>query len=271
MGWLEGKVALVTGGASGIGRGVVETFVAEGAQVAVLDPAQQALEELSRSAGDATHAVAGDATVIADCARAVAEAITRFGRLDVLVCCPGVFDFFTSIVELPADGIDAAFDELFAINVKSYLVTTKAALPELLKSEGNIVFTLSNAAFLPGGGGPLYTASKFALRGLMVELAHELAPKIRVNGVAPGGTVTNLRGLEALGTAQQRVADAPDLADSIRNTTPLQVAPEPRDHAWAYVFLASKERTKGVTGTVIHSDGGLGSRGITKLAGLLAE
>ncbi len=271
MGWLDGKVALVSGGASGIGRGVVETFVAEGAQVVVLDPAEQALEELAGSAGDGVCAVAGDATVFADAERAVSEAIARFGRLDVLVGCPGVFDFFTSIVDLPAERIDAAFDELFAINVKSYLVTAKAALPELLKSEGNIVFTLSNAAFLPGGGGPLYTASKFALRGLVVELAYELAPKIRVNGVAPGGTVTNLRGLEALGTAEQRLVDVSNLADLIRNAAPLQVALEPRDHAWAYVFLASKERTKGVTGTVIHSDGGLGSRGLMKLAGLLPE
>ena len=74
--------------------------------------------------------------------------------------------------------IEEAFDEMFAVNVKGYLLGAKAALPELVATGGNMVFTLSNSSFLPDGGGPLYVASKHACLGLVRQLAHELAPRI---------------------------------------------------------------------------------------------
>jgi NAD(P)-dependent dehydrogenase (short-subunit alcohol dehydrogenase family) len=264
-GWLDGKVVLVVGGGSGIGRAVVEHFVLEGAQVSVLERSLDAVAELRGLPGDAVWATHGDARSLADNERAVAEAIEHFGKIDVLVVCAGIFDYFKSLADLADGEIDSAFTEMFDVNVKGSLLAAKAALPELLKSEGNIVFTISNAGFFPGGGGPLYTASKFAVRGLMLQLSSELAPKIRVNAVAPGGTVTPLRGADALGMAEQELRDVPDLAELIRVTNPLQVASEPKDHVWAYVYLASKERTKSVTGCVIHSDGGLQSRGLVRL------
>ncbi|MBF6185652.1 3-(cis-5,6-dihydroxycyclohexa-1,3-dien-1-yl)propanoate dehydrogenase [Nocardia farcinica] len=268
-GWLAGKVALITGGGSGIGRAVVERFVAEGARVAVLDRAADAVAELTRTYGADVAAIQGEVRRLADHKRAVAEAVQRFGRLDTLVTVAGIFDYFASLDTLPEDRIDAAFTEMFDINVKGSLLAVKAALPELAAAEGNVVLTISNAGYLPGGGGPLYTGSKFAVRGLLSQLSFELAPHIRVNAVAPGGTVTQLRGVEAMDFGRQRLIDLPDLPELIRRTNPLHVASEPADHAWAYLFLASKERTKSVTGCVIHSDGGLHSRGLVPLGGEL--
>ena len=172
----------------------------------------------------------------------------------------GVFDYYTPLEEIPEDSLGAAFAEMFEVNVGSCLFAAKAALPALVDSRGSIVFTISTSGFYPGRGGPLYVASKFALRGLVVQLAHELAPRVRVNGVAPGGTIgTELRGLRTIGLQDKTLNDRPGREDDLRSQTPLQVALESRDHAGAYVFLAS-DRARGITGTVINSDGGIGVR-----------
>ncbi len=268
MGWLEGKTALVVGGGSGIGRGVVEAFASEGASVGVLEIHPGKVSSLA-PLGPSVKAIQGDATLLEDNERAVRETVEAFGKLDILVSCVGVWDYFAELPAIPAEKISSAFDELFGVNVKSNLLSAKAALPELLKTEGNIVLTVSNSGYYSAGGGPLYVASKFAVRGLITELAYELAPKIRVNGVAPGGTITNLAGLKSLGQDHLSLAEVPNLPDLMRAGTPLQVVGTPEDHAWAYVYLASKERTKTVTGTVIHSDGGMGVRGVGKVAGML--
>jgi NAD(P)-dependent dehydrogenase (short-subunit alcohol dehydrogenase family) len=147
---------------------------------------------------------------------------------------------------------------MFRVNVASHLLSVKAALPELRRSRGSVVLTASTSAFRPGRGGVLYMASKFAVRGLVVSLAHDLAPEVRVNGVAPGGTLaTDLRGLTSLGEGDRTLADRPDREDDLRRRTPLAVALGPADHAWSYVFLAS-DRSRGTTGTFVHSDGGAG-------------
>ncbi|WKG04999.1 3-(cis-5,6-dihydroxycyclohexa-1,3-dien-1-yl)propanoate dehydrogenase [Mycolicibacterium sp. HK-90] len=266
-GWLTDKTVLVTGGGTGIGRAVVDRFVAEGARVSVLDRDGDAVADLR--ARQNVWATEGDVRRYGDHQRCVAETVREFGGVDVLVTVAGIFDYFASLESLPDDTLDAAFSEMFDVNVKGTLLAVKAALPELKKAQGNVVLTISNAGYLPGGGGPLYTGSKFAVRGLLAQLSFELAPEIRVNAVAPGGTVTALRGLDATATGQQRLADMPDLATLIRRTNPLQVASEPADHSWAYVYLACKERTKSVTGCVINSDGGLHSRGLVPLGGEL--
>src|SRR5205085_8139227 len=130
------------------------------------------------------------------------------GRLDVFVGNAGIFDVYAEIADMAEDQLSRAYDELFAVNVKGLLRGVKAALSELRKSKGAIVFTASVAGLNSGGGGALYTASKHAVVGPVRELAVELAP-VRVNGVAPGGTITALRGLPSLGNHDRSEFSAP--------------------------------------------------------------
>jgi NAD(P)-dependent dehydrogenase (short-subunit alcohol dehydrogenase family) len=255
--WLDGKRALVVGGGSGIGRAVVDAFREEGARVAVLELDAAKCEAIRDTAPD-VPVVTGDATTRSANERAVATAVDTFGGLDVLVNCVGVFDFYQGLAELDPDVLDTAFDEMFSVNVKSHLHAVKAALPALRASRGSVILTESTSGYFPGRGGVLYVSSKFAVRGLVTTLAHELAPDIRVNGVAPGGTLnTDLRGLGSLGLDGRSLGDAPGRAAELAGRVPLRVALSGADHAWSYVFLAS-DRSRGITGGAIHPDGGIG-------------
>ncbi|MEU7003684.1 3-(cis-5,6-dihydroxycyclohexa-1,3-dien-1-yl)propanoate dehydrogenase [Nonomuraea sp. NPDC046570] len=252
-GWLDGRRALVVGAGSGIGRAVVDAFTEEGARVGALE-----LDAAKCAGLPCPVVVRGDATRAAD-ARAAVEAVVRgFGGLDILVNCVGIFDFYRGLSDLDDAELDSAFDEIYRANVMSQLVPVKAALPELARARGSVVLTVSTSGFYPGRGGILYVGSKFAVRGCVIALAHELAPDIRVNGVAPGGTLdTGLRGPASLGQADRELAAAPGRAAELKSRTPLSVALTPADHAGAYVFLAS-DRARGITGTIVHSDGGIG-------------
>jgi NAD(P)-dependent dehydrogenase (short-subunit alcohol dehydrogenase family) len=256
-GWLEGRRALVVGAGSGIGRAVVDTFQAEGAHVAVLEKDEAKSRALHRDLPN-VPVVTGDATTRSANEAAVAAAVDAFGGLDTLVNCVGVFDFYRGLGELDADVIDEAFDEMFAVNVKSHLHAVKAALPALRASgNGSVILPESTSAYYPGRGGVLYVSSKFAVRGLVATLAYELAPDIRVNGVAPGGTLnTDLRGLSSLGLSDRRLDDTPGREADLAARVPLGVALSGQDHAWSYVYLAS-DRARGITGDVVHPDGGI--------------
>lgn len=258
-GWLDGRVAYVTGGGSGIGRAVVDAYVREGASVCVLEHDAAKCRELA-AAGDRVVAVEGDATSAADHERATAAGLARFGRLDIAATFVGIFDNYTALQDIPAERLDDAFDETFSLNVRSVLLAVRATTPHLRSTRGSIVVTCSSSSFYPGRGGTLYVASKFALRGVVVQLGHELAPEVRVNGVAPGGTLgTDLRGLRSLGQFAERLDDRPDREAGLLARTPLSVAMGPEDHTGAYVYLAS-DRAAGLTGEVLRSDGGLGVR-----------
>jgi cis-2,3-dihydrobiphenyl-2,3-diol dehydrogenase len=264
MGWLEGKSALVTGGASGLGRAIVERFLKEGAQVAILDRSRERSQATAAELG--VTAIIGDVTILADNECAVAETVKRFGKLDCFVGNAGIWDFSVSLVELPDDRISQAFDELFGVNVKGYLLGAKAAYRELANARGSIIYTVSNAGFYPCGGGPLYTASKHAVVGLIRQLAYELAPKIRVNGVAPGAIPTDLRGPRSLNMADRSIAQVP-LKELVERGLPLGKLPEPGDYTGSYVLLASSENSSTATGGVIICEGGMGVRGFGDAAG----
>lgn len=257
-GWLEGRRALVVGAGSGIGRAVVDAFLSEGARVAVLELAEDKCAAL-RDTYPQMPVVAGDATTFTANSEAVNATAQAFGGLDVLVNCVGIFDFYKGITDLESDVLDEAFDEMFSINVKSHLMSVKAALPELQAAGGgSIVLTESTSAYYPGRGGILYVPSKFAVRGAVTSLAYELAGDgIRVNGVAPGGTLnTDLRGLKSLGLDTKRLDDTPGREEELSARVPLGVALSGADHAWSYVFFAS-EHARGITGDVVHPDGGI--------------
>lgn len=258
-GRLATKTALFVGGGSGIGRGVLDAFTSEGASACVLERDEskcRALESLGRSVA----VVHGDARSAADLRLATELAQDRFGGLDVLATFIGVFDLYTPLLAIPDDRFDIAFDELFHLNVKSVLLAVRAAGDALRASRGSVVVTCSSSSFYAGRGGALYVSSKYALRGAVRQLAHELAPDVRVNGVAPGGTVgTDLRGLESMDQHDRRLDSDPGRVEALRARTPLQVALTPQDHAASYVFLASDE-APGITGEILRSDGGLGAR-----------
>src|SRR6201996_1557987 len=256
--WLHGKRALVVGAGSGIGRAVIDAFHTEGARVTVLERDSHKCEML-REELPGLPVVEGDAVTAEANQRAVTVAVDAFGGLDVLVNCVGVFDFYRGVEDLDADGLGAAFDEMFRTNVLSHLQSVKAAVPALRSGTGpSIVLTESASSFYPGRGGVLYVSSKFAVRGLVASLAAELAPQIRVNAVAPGGTLnTDLRGLASLGQQSTRLDDSPDRAREVAARSPLNVALSGADHAWAFVFLAS-DRARGISGEIVRPDGGFG-------------
>lgn len=259
-GWLDGKCALIVGGGSGIGRAVVDAFRAEDARVTVLERDPAKCEALRQQHSEVT-VLCGDATDADTNQAAVAAACDVDGGLDILVSTVGVFDFYTRLADIAIENLDAAFDEMFAVNVKSMLFGVKAAMPSLRRNRGNVILTESTSAYYPGRGGTLYVASKFAVRGLVSTLGYELAPEVRVNGVAPGGTLnTDLSGLSTLGLTTQRL-DGPDRAAALAARNPLQVALDGDDHAWSYVFLAS-DRARGISGRVMHSDGGMSIAGM---------
>jgi NAD(P)-dependent dehydrogenase (short-subunit alcohol dehydrogenase family) len=182
--------------------------------------------------------------------------------LDIFVGNAGIFDNFTPIEDFPKEKLSSAFDELMSVNIKGYILGAKAAIPELKKTEGCMVFTSSHAGYEPGGGGVLYTTSKHAVMGMIAQLAYELAPTIRVNGVGPGGTMTDLRGLVTLDQAGPRMQRTPEMVERMRSGSPLQIAATGEDHAGIYTFLACKELSHTLTGIVIRSDAGVNVRGL---------
>ena len=256
--WLHGKRALIVGAGSGIGRAVADAFRAEDARVAVLERDRHKCDML-RERLPGIQVIEGDATTREANDHAVKVVVDAYGGLDTLINCVGIFDFYKGISDIDADDLSPAFDEMFRTNVLSHLQSVKAAVPWLRASTGSsIVLAESASSFYPGRGGVLYVSSKFAVRGLVAALAHELAPQIRVNGVAPGGTLnTDLRGLASLGQEETRLDDTRNRARDVAARTPLNVALSGEDHAWAFVFLAS-DRSRGITGETIHPDGGFG-------------
>jgi NAD(P)-dependent dehydrogenase (short-subunit alcohol dehydrogenase family) len=266
MGWLNGTAAIITGGGSGLGNALVARFLTEGSGVGILERSPEKAKQLEADFGDDIVVVTGDVRSYGDNVAVVEQTVAKFGRLDTFVGCAAVWDFSTSLRNLPADRLTAAFDEVFHTNVMGYMNGAKASVEALAASGGSVILTVSNAGYYPDGGGPLYTASKHAVVGLIKQLAFELAPKIRVNGVAPGGMLTDLRGPQSLDLGESRVADLP-LGDLLKLCTALQILPEPADYTGQYVLLASKENARATTGAVINCDGGMGVRGLVQVAG----
>jgi len=261
MATLDGEVVLITGGASGLGRAVVERFLEEGARLAVLDRSADRLGELASAHRGAVVGIPGDVRSVADNQRAIERCVREFGKLDCAIGNAGIWDYSLSLDSLPADRIDTAFDEMFHINVKGYINLAKAALPALVRSKGSLIFTVSNAGFDPAGGGPLYTASKHAVVGLVRQLAFEFAPAVRVNGVAPGPIETDLRGPQALGMSERSISSV-NLSSLASPNVPLGRVPATAEYAGAYVFLASRRDSLPATGGVVSMDTGIAARSI---------
>lgn len=244
------RVVLVTGGASGIGRAIVEEFAADGWVTVSLD---------RTPSGVATIDVDGDVRDPDAHARAVGAALEVAGRLDVLVANAGVHD--------GGLGLDADPDDLLArtravldVNVVGYVLAAQAAAGALRAAHGHLVLTLSDASFLVGqqGAGVAYTASKHAGLGLLGWLARELAPEVSVNAIAPGGVVTDLR-VHGTGDGERVFADPDAKRAAIAARNPLGTVLEPAELARYYRWIVSDD-TRGLTAQVIRPDGGLAVR-----------
>jgi 2,3-dihydroxy-2,3-dihydrophenylpropionate dehydrogenase len=260
---VKGSVAFLTGGGSGLGLAIVERFVEEGARIVVLDRSDERIRSLEQKYGREIVGVTGDVTSLEDNRRAVAHAVERFGRLDTFIGNAGIWDGNATVAALP-ENTQSVFDEVMSINVLGYILGAKASLDALKVHRGSIILTISTAGFYPDGGGILYTAAKHACVGLVRQMAFEMAPLVRVNGVAPGYIPSQITGPAALGLDQPMTAGSPEFVSAL---VPLAMAPKAEDYAGLYVMLASRRDAAPITGTIINSDGGVGVRGIARLSG----
>ncbi|MCW5253198.1 SDR family NAD(P)-dependent oxidoreductase [Streptomyces sp. SHP 1-2] len=262
MGLLTGKVAIITGGGGGIGKAVAQRYLDEGAKgVCVVDNLSDRVSATVAELGERALGVVADVRSWADNVRVVEQTVERFGGLDVFVGNAGIFDHAVHLADLDGPALESGFDEIMDVNVKGCLLGVRAAMDHLLDARGSVVLTASWAGFHSAGGGVLYTASKHAVVGLIREIAYELAPHVRVNGVAPGVAPTRLRGVESMG---QGAKDS--LMEGTADALPLKRVPECEDYAGIYAMLASEDANL-MTGFVVEADSGLAVRGVARVAG----
>ncbi|MCU1373696.1 MAG: 3-(cis-5,6-dihydroxycyclohexa,3-dien-yl)propanoate dehydrogenase [Actinomycetia bacterium] len=255
-GRLDERSAVVTGGASGIGRAVVRRFLAAGARVTVVDRDIVQLRAMEVEGNGRVATVAGDVRDRATHDQAIDTTIERWGSLDTYVANAGIYDYLRPVEAMDGPTLAALMTEVYEVNVVGALVGVQAALPYLRETGGSVIFTASSSSTYAGGGGVAYVAAKHALLGAMRQLAYELQPDVRVNAVAPGGTVTELAGSAALGHGDRHLAASPRLLGAMATGIPLGFVAEPDDHAALYELLASDD-ARFITGTVLASDGGL--------------
>lgn len=244
---LFGKTALVTGGASGFGAGIVQAYAREGARVVVLDLDGEGAARVAAEAGNGTVVVAGDVTKKPDIEAAVARAVEDTGRLDIVVNNAGWTFRNKPMLEVTED----EFDKVFAVNVKSIYLMTDVVVPIMRRqNEGRIINIGSTAGMRPRPGLTWYNATKGAVNLLSKSMAVELAPDgIRVNCIAPVMGETGL--LESF----MGVPDTPENRAKFVGTIPLGRMSRASDIANACVYLASEE-AEFLTGVILPVDGG---------------
>jgi NAD(P)-dependent dehydrogenase (short-subunit alcohol dehydrogenase family) len=240
--------------------------VAEGYRVGIADIDTKGLASLAEALGERVTIVEADVATIEGNDAAVRSTVAAFGQLDVFVGNAGIFDGFAEFADLPIESLYDGYQQIFDINVRALLLGARAALPHLVRTRGSMIFTLSNSSLYPDGGGVIYVASKHAALGIMRQLAHELAPIVRVNGVAAGATRTPIRTAGAF-SAPGADYRSPEIDQAIETLTPLAIRADPADHTGAYVLLASRSEGRLITGTVIETDAGLGVRGLRRTRG----
>ncbi|WP_225009157.1 MULTISPECIES: SDR family NAD(P)-dependent oxidoreductase [Novosphingobium] len=252
-GRLQGKVALVTGGCSGIGLGIVERFVAEGAKVLAADVQDEKGANLEARFGGKVAYRHCDVTQEADIAAACAAAASEFGGLDILINNAGAGGPPTGSLDTTAEG----WDWTQALLLRAPMLGTKHAAPLMIARGGGAVVNIASIAAFEAGWGLAYGVAKAGVLHLSKLSAADLAVhNIRVNAICPGVIVTPIFGmsigLERAAADQMTAA----LVESAGQMQPIRRAGAPADIAGAAVFLASEDASF-VTGTHLVVDGGI--------------
>jgi 3-oxoacyl-[acyl-carrier protein] reductase len=250
---LDGKVAVVTGAASGFGEGIARAYVAEGARVVVADLNEDGARRVASSLGAGAVAIGGDVSKGPDCAAMIDRAVSTFGGLDIVVNNAGTTHRNKPLLEVT----EAEFDRVYAVNVKSLYWMTQAAVPVLRGQNqaqpgrgGSIINVGSTAGIRPRPGLTWYNGSKGAVNTITLAMAQELAKdNIRVNSICP------VIGATALLEEFMGMSDTPENRARFLATIPLGRMSEPADIANAAVWLADPASAF-ITGVLLPIDGG---------------
>jgi NAD(P)-dependent dehydrogenase (short-subunit alcohol dehydrogenase family) len=247
MGKLEGKVALITGGNSGIGLATAKEFAEQGAQVVISGRDRKTLEEAAKALGNGVFAVRADVAKLAEIESLFAEVKAKFGRIDVLFVNAGIGKF------APLQAMtEELYDSIIDVNLKGAYFTIQKALP-LLADGASIVLNTSIAAHIGRPiGTSVYSASKAALLSLARTLSAELVERnIRVNAISPGPVTTPI--FDRLGLAPDALEE---LRQQVEADVPMKRFGRPEEIAKAALFLASPDSSF-MLGAEIVADGGL--------------
>lgn len=243
---LDGKIAVVTGAGSGMGRAIAQEFATQGARIAAIDINAAAVTETVASLGAGRGvALTGDISDSAATARMVVEAEAAFGRVDILVNCAGVLDGYAPITETD----DALWDRILGINLKGAFLLSRAALPGMVaRGQGVIINISSIAGLVAGGGGAAYTSSKHGIIGLTRQTAYDYGKAgIRANAICPGAIETGM-------TRDILNADNLAVMELVRSV-PAGRHGQPEEVAKLALYLASDDSSF-VHGAAFAIDGG---------------
>jgi NAD(P)-dependent dehydrogenase (short-subunit alcohol dehydrogenase family) len=244
---LEGKVAVVTGGNSGIGLASAKRLAEEGARVAISGRNQKTLDEAVKFIGHNVLAIQADTTKVADTEQFLKEVAQKLGKIDVLFVNAGIAKFAPI-----ADVTEAHFDEQFNTNVRGAYFTVQKSLPHL-NDGASIILNTSVVAAKGQPNATVYSSTKAALRSVARTAAADLIPRgIRVNAVAPGPIETPIFGKTGL---PKEHLDA--FAKQITEAVPMKRFGKPEEVAGAVAFLASSDSSY-ITGVELNVDGGMG-------------
>lgn len=245
-GRLEGKVAIVTGASRGIGESIARSFVAEGAKVVVAARKIDGLKGVADALGPNAHAFAAHTGKEEDCRALVAETLSKFGKVDVLVNNAATNPYFGPMLNIES----AAWDKTFEVNVKGYFFMSREVARHAIdrKAPASIVNVSSVAGLMASPLQGVYAMTKAAVISITKTLATELAgAKIRVNAIAPGFVKTRFA---------SAIVDDAELSAQVVERTPLRRVGEPIEIAGGAVYLASDEASY-LTGHTLVIDGGM--------------
>jgi len=244
---LEGKVALITGGNSGIGLATAKRFQEEGAKVAISGRSKKTLDEAVKALGNGLVAIQADVSKLADIDKMYAEVSRTLGKIDVLFVNAGVAKFAPL-----ADTTESLFDEQYNINVKGAYFTVQKALP-FLNDGASIILNTSVVSTKGPAAGSVYASTKAALRSMARTMSAELIGRgIRVNAVAPGPIVTPI--FEKTGLSKEAMDQ---FAKDVTGRVPMGRFGQSEEVAGAVAFLASQDASY-ITGIELNVDGGYG-------------